>query len=58
MEKTYQDEETLDEMYERLRIESLPPSQQELVLRHHLDQFNAVPSYVAQQAQEFATRVE
>jgi hypothetical protein len=38
--------ETMDEMYERLRIEALPEPLQQLVLAHHLDQFEAVSSYV------------
>jgi hypothetical protein len=46
--------ETLDEAYERLRIDSLTPQQQRLVYRHHLDQLQAVPSYVEQQARTFA----
>jgi tRNA U38,U39,U40 pseudouridine synthase TruA len=43
--------ETMDEMYERLRIEALPESLQQLVLTHHFDQFEALPSY----AQRFVT---
>ena len=46
--------ETMDEMYERLRIASLPEPLQQLVYQHHLDQFEAVPSYVEQQAHRFA----
>lgn len=46
--------ETLDEMYERYRIDSLSGSQQQLVYRHHLDQYEAVPSYVEQQAHDFS----
>lgn len=46
--------ETLDEMYERYRIASLPASMQQLVYQHHLDQYEGVPSYVEQQAHDFA----
>ena len=46
--------ETLEEAYERLRIASLPEALQELVYLHLLDQFEAVPSYVEQQARQFA----
>jgi hypothetical protein len=47
--------ETIDEMYERLRIQALPERLQQLVLLHYLDQFQAVPSYVEQQARRFAS---
>ena len=47
--------ETIDEMYERLRIQALPERLQQLVLLHYLDQFQAVPSYVEQQARLFAS---
>jgi hypothetical protein len=50
-----EDEETLEEAYERLRIEALPEELQQLVYLHLLDQFEAVPSYVEQQARRFAT---
>ncbi len=46
--------ETMDEMYQRLRIQALPGRLQRLVLLHFLDQFQAVPSYVEQQARRFA----
>lgn len=38
---------TLDDEYEMQRIDSLTPEQQDLLYRHHLDQFEAVPSYVS-----------
>jgi len=47
--------ETIDEMYERLRIQALPERLQQLVLLHYLDQFQAVPSYVEHQARLFAS---
>ncbi len=47
--------ETIDEMYERLRIQALPERLQQLVLLHYLDQFQAVPSYLEQQARRFAS---
>jgi len=47
--------ETIDEMYQRLRIQALPERLQQLVLLHYLDQFQAVPSYVEQQARLFAS---
>jgi len=47
--------ETMDEMYRRLRIQALPGRLQRLVLLHYLDQFQAVPSYVEQQARRFAS---
>ena len=47
--------ETMDEMYQRLRIQALPERLQRLVLLHYLDQFQAVPSYVEQQARQFAS---
>jgi len=47
--------ETIDEMYERLRIQALPERLQQLVLLHYLDQFQAVPSYIEQQARLFAS---
>lgn len=47
--------ETMDEMYQRLRIQALPERLQRLVLLHYLDQFQAVPSYVEQQARLFAS---
>ncbi len=37
---------TLDEEYEQQRLNALPESLQRLVLLHHTDQFEAVPSYV------------
>ena len=46
--------QTLEEAHEQLRIESLSEKMQELVYLHYLDQFEAVPSYVEQQAQQFA----
>lgn len=50
--------ETMDEMYERLRIESLPEPLQQLVFQHHLDQYEATPSYAEQQAHSFTTESE
>ena len=47
--------ETIDEMHERLRIQALPERLQQLVLLHYLDQFQAVPSYIEQQARRFAS---
>lgn len=56
MEPQITDEpETLEEACERQRLESLTPEQQQLVYLHHLDQFEAVPSYCEQQARQFAT---
>jgi hypothetical protein len=49
-----EDQETLEEARERLRIESMTPEQQQLVYLHYLDQFEAVPSYLEQQARQFA----
>jgi hypothetical protein len=49
-----EDSETLEEAYERLRIASLTEEQQYLLYLHVLDQFEAVPSYVEQQARQFA----
>jgi hypothetical protein len=46
--------ETMDEMYQRLRIRALPERLQRLVLLHYLDQFQAVPSCLEQQARRFA----
>jgi hypothetical protein len=45
---------TLEEEYELQRIEALPEEQQRLVYLHYLDQFEAVPSYLEQQAAQFA----
>ena len=50
--------ETMDEMYERLRIASLPESSQQLVYAHHLDQYEATPSYFEQQARSFSAESE
>lgn len=49
-----EDQETLEEARKRLRIESMTPEQQQLVYLHYLDQFEAVPSYLEQQARQFA----
>ena len=49
-----EESETLEEAYESLRIESLSPELQRLVYLHALDQFEAVPSYLEQQAWQFA----
>ena len=53
--KITEDTETLDDAYEQLRIASLSPEQQYLLYLHTLDQFEAVPSYVEQQARQFAS---
>jgi hypothetical protein len=53
--KVTEEPETIDEMYERLRIQALPERLQQLVLLHYLDQFQAVPSYIEQQARRFAS---
>ncbi len=37
---------TLDEEYERQRINAMPEPLQCLAVLHHLDQFEAVPPYV------------
>jgi hypothetical protein len=50
--------ETLEEAYERVRIESLSEQEQYLLYLHVLDQFEAVPSYVEQQAKQFAQEKE
>src|SRR5215472_16481674 len=63
MERTYwqqthrmtEEPETMEEQCERLRIQALPESLQRLALLHALDQFEAIPSYVAQQACHFAS---
>jgi hypothetical protein len=47
--------ETLEEAYERQRVESLTPEQKRLLYLHLLDQFEAVPSYLEQQARQFVT---
>jgi hypothetical protein len=47
------DDETLEEAYERTRIDALPPALQTLALAHHEDQFNAVPSLIENQAADF-----
>ncbi len=46
--------ETIEEAYERQRIDSLPEELQHLVYLHALDQFEAVPSYLEEQARRFA----
>lgn len=50
-----EEQETLEEAYERLRIASLSEEQQYMLYLHTLDQFEAVPSYIEQQAHKFAT---
>ncbi len=47
------DAETLEEEYENQRISALPEPLQQLVATHHLDQLEAVPSYVEGQAKDF-----
>lgn len=49
-----EDRETPEEAAERARIEAMSPEQQQLVLLHYLDQFEAVPSYFEDQARRFA----
>lgn len=51
------EQETLDELYERLRIEGLPEAQQALVGEHHWNMLQATPSYVEQQALAFTQEV-
>lgn len=50
---TQDDADTLEAAYEASRIASLPPILQPLALAHHLDQWNAGPSLVKQQAADF-----
>ena len=57
-QKTTEEIETMDEMYERLRIASLPEPLQQLVYQHHLDQYEATPSYFEQQARSFSAESE
>jgi hypothetical protein len=45
--------ETLDEAYERQRIDVLSQPLQRLAVAHQLDQFNAAPSLVQQNATDF-----
>lgn len=45
-ETIYTDDTTLDDEYEQQRLNALPESLQELAYLHHLDQFEATPSYV------------
>lgn len=52
-ERGLQETETLEEAYERTRINALPPVLQALALTHHEDQFDAVPSLVGTQAADF-----
>lgn len=47
--------ETLEEAYECQRIGALPKALQQLVLLHQVDQFEAVSSYLEQQARRFVT---
>jgi hypothetical protein len=47
------EQEDLDELYERLRIEGLPQDLQALVGEHHWNMLQATPSYVEQQAHAF-----
>ncbi len=47
------DATTLEEEYENQRISALPEPLQHLVATHHLDQLEAVPSYVEGQASDF-----
>lgn len=50
---TKDDDETPSEAALRERFEQLTPEQQQILYLHHLDQFEAVPSYVEQRiAQE------
>jgi hypothetical protein len=47
------EQEDLDELYERLRIEGLPQDLQALVGEHHWNMLQATPSSVEQQAHTF-----
>ena len=45
--------DAMAEQYEEARINALPQDLQSLVLLHHTDQLEAVPSYVEGQANDF-----
>lgn len=47
------EQETLDEMYERIRIEALPEEQQRLVALHKWNALQATSSYLEEQARRF-----
>ncbi len=47
------DATTLEEEYENQRISALPEPLQHLVATHRLDQLEAVPSYIEEQAKDF-----
>jgi RNA polymerase primary sigma factor len=51
------EQETLEEMYERLRIEGLPEELHALVGEHHWNLLQFAPSYVEQQASAFVREV-
>ena len=52
--QTEDDTQTLEEQYRQGWFGQLTPEQQELAMLHQVDQFEAVPSYVEQQAKQFA----
>lgn len=47
------EQEDIEEMYERIRIEALPEELQRLVALHHWNALQSVPSYLEQQAGAF-----
>lgn len=51
---TEDDTQTLDELYRQSWYGQLTPEQQELAMLHQVDQYEAVPSYIEQQANQFA----
>jgi hypothetical protein len=40
------DDTTLEDEYEIMRLDALPPDLRDLAARHTIDQFQAVPPYV------------
>ena len=54
MRLTEDDTQTLEEQYRQGWFGQLTPEQQELAMLHQVDQFEAVPSYLEQQAKQFA----
>ena len=51
----YTDDTTLEDEWEIQRMNALEPTEQRLVALHMADQFEAVPSYVENQAADFAS---
>jgi hypothetical protein len=49
---TEDDPDTLDMLYEQTRINSLPEAWQRVAVNHQLDQWNARPTVVEQNARE------